>query len=384
MPMPPLTTSRRSPAPENVKLHNRTQAKPASPVPHATQPNSPQNQDFTFEPIVDSILKKPSHFPIRKRTHGEPIRSRPATRHRKSKSSSRPLSDIGKTDKSKPIRLSVDSAARPPRHRIPCYVEGVSPPNPFQDPLRFERGVPPCAMVIFGANGDLARRKLIPALYRLAHQRLLPPGFAVLGTSRTPLTDDAFRDKLRGSVAGFLDDPPFEPPVWDALAKALFYVPGDVGDPELYARLAAKLGALEGQFQTSGNALFYLATQPSQYAPIAQGIGAAGLQRGAGWRRLIIEKPFGHDLASARALNRDLHQVFDESSIYRIDHYLGKETVQNILAFRFSNGIFEPLWNRRYVNHVQIAAAESIGRPARTSARAGSSPTAALCKVITS
>jgi glucose-6-phosphate 1-dehydrogenase len=220
-------------------------------------------------------------------------------------------------------------------------------------------------MVIFGANGDLARRKLIPALYRLAHQRLLPPGFAVLGTSRTPLTDDAFRDKLRGSVAGFLDDPPFEPPVWDALAKALFYVPGDVGDPELYARLAAKLGALEGQFQTSGNALFYLATQPSQYAPIAQGIGAAGLQRGAGWRRLIIEKPFGHDLASARALNRDLHQVFDESSIYRIDHYLGKETVQNILAFRFSNGIFEPLWNRRYVNHVQITAAESIGLEGR-------------------
>ena len=241
----------------------------------------------------------------------------------------------------------------------------MSPPNPFEDPLRFERGVPPCAMVIFGANGDLARRKLIPALYRLAHQRLLPPGFAVLGTSRTPLTDDAFRDKLRGSVAGFLDDPPFEPPVWDALAKALFYVPGDIGDPELYARLAAKLGALEGQFQTSGNALFYLATQPRQYAPIAQGIGAAGLQRGAGWRRLIIEKPFGHDLASARALNRDLHQVFDESSIYRIDHYLGKETVQNILAFRFSNGIFEPLWNRRYVNHVQITAAESIGLEGR-------------------
>jgi glucose-6-phosphate 1-dehydrogenase len=237
--------------------------------------------------------------------------------------------------------------------------------NPFQDPLRFERGVPPCVVVIFGANGDLARRKLIPALYRLASQRLLPPGFAVLGNSRTPLSDEAFRDKMRESVAGFLDDTPLEDSVWATVAKALFYVPGDIRDPELYSRLAAKLGEIETSFQTGGNVLFYLATQPSQYGPIAAGLGAAGLAHGAGWRRLIIEKPFGRDLATARALNRELQQVFDEPSICRIDHYLGKETVQNILAFRFSNGIFEPLWNRRYVNHVQITAAESIGLEGR-------------------
>ena len=136
---------------------------------------------------------------------------------------------------------------------------------------------------------------------------------------------------------------------------------GDIGDPGLYQRLAAKLGQIESERHTGGNVLFYLSTQPSQYAPIAHGLGAAGLGKGNGWRRLVVEKPFGHDLASARELSDRLHEVFAEADVYRIDHYLGKETVQNILAFRFGNGIFEPLWNRRYVNHVQITAAESIG-----------------------
>ncbi|HUK19044.1 MAG TPA: glucose-6-phosphate dehydrogenase [Bryobacteraceae bacterium] len=233
--------------------------------------------------------------------------------------------------------------------------------NPFQDPLRFERRVPECAAVIFGANGDLTRRKLMPALYRLAYDRRLAAGFAVVGISRTPLSDDQFRQKMLEAVKEFSEDTRFDEDVWRAFAASLHYVAGDIGDAALYQRLAQKVAEIESEHQTGGNVLFYLSTQPSQYAPIAAGLGKAGLNRGNGWRRLVVEKPFGHNLASARELSDRLHEVFQESSVYRIDHYLGKETVQNILAFRFGNGIFEPLWNRRYIEHVQITAAESIG-----------------------
>ncbi len=233
--------------------------------------------------------------------------------------------------------------------------------NPFQDALRFERRIPPCAMVIFGANGDLTKRKLIPALYRLAYDRRLAPGFAIVGSSRTPLTDDQFRAKMKEGVTAFSENTPLDEEVWKAFGDGLHYVAGDIGDAGLFQRIGEKLAHLEQSHQTGGNLLFYLSTQPSQYAEVAQGIGAAGLQHGTGWRRLVVEKPFGHDLASARELSDRLHQVFAESDVYRIDHYLGKETVQNILAFRFGNGIFEPLWNRRYINHVEITAAESIG-----------------------
>jgi len=233
--------------------------------------------------------------------------------------------------------------------------------NPFQDPLRFPRRVPECAVTIFGANGDLTRRKLAPALYRLFMDRRLPAGFAVVGISRTPMSDDRFREKLRAGVAEFLDGGPFDESVWSAFAQGIFYSHGDIDDSATYARLGARLAGIEQARHTGGNVLFYLSTQPSQYAPAAAGIGAAGLNHGSGWRRLVVEKPFGRDLASARDLSAALQRVFPESEIYRIDHYLGKETVQNILAFRFGNGIFEPLWNRRYVGHVQITAAESIG-----------------------
>jgi glucose-6-phosphate 1-dehydrogenase len=233
--------------------------------------------------------------------------------------------------------------------------------NPFQDPLRFERRVPECVIVIFGANGDLTKRKLMPALYRLAYDRRLAAGFAVVGISRTPLTDDAFREKMLEAVKEFSEDTKLDEDVWRGFAEGLFYMPGDIGDDSLYQRLAQKLGEIETTRHTGGNVLYYLSIQPSQYAEAAIGIGKAGINKGNGWRRMIVEKPFGHDLASARELADRLHSVFGESDIYRIDHYLGKETVQNILAFRFGNGIFEPLWNRRYVNHVQITAAESIG-----------------------
>jgi glucose-6-phosphate 1-dehydrogenase len=238
---------------------------------------------------------------------------------------------------------------------------GMPPENPFQDPLRFERRAPECVVVIFGATGDLSKRKLMPALYRLAYDRRLAAGFAVIGVSRRPLSNDQFRQQMGDAVREFSEDTQFDPRVWDAFASGLSYVAGDMNDPALYGRLGERLAAVDQERHTGGNALFYLSTQPSHYARAAQGLGAAALGTGVGWRRLIVEKPFGRDLASARELSSQIHQVFDESSVYRIDHYLGKETVQNILAFRFGNGIFEPLWNRRYVNNVQITAAESIG-----------------------
>src|SRR5579885_892569 len=233
--------------------------------------------------------------------------------------------------------------------------------NPLQDSLRFGRRVPPCAIVIFGASGDLTKRKLLPSLYRLFYERRIPPSFAVIGSSRTPMSDDQFREKMRNSVSHFLEDAPFDGDVWSSFAQCLFYIPGDLNDPASYDRIKQKLNQVEQSHKTAGNVLFYLSTQPSHYEEVVAELGAHGLAHGNGWRRVIIEKPFGHDLASARRLNDEIHKVFEEAAIYRIDHYLGKETVQNILAFRFGNGIFEPLWNRRYVNHVQITAAESIG-----------------------
>jgi len=234
----------------------------------------------------------------------------------------------------------------------------------LEDPIRYSHPAPPCAVVIFGANGDLTKRKLMPALYRLAYERRLPTGFAVLGVSRTAMTDDGFREKMRGSVKEFLEDSPFDESLWRGFGQVLFYTSGDVGDPALYEKLKARLEEVGQSRQTGGNALFYLSTQPSHYAPAVRGLRAAGLHRASlpgAWRRIVVEKPFGRDRQSAQELNHELQSVFPETAIYRIDHYLGKETVQNILAFRFGNGIFEPVWNRRYINHVQITAAEAIG-----------------------
>jgi len=239
--------------------------------------------------------------------------------------------------------------------------------NPFVDPLRFERRAPDCAVVIFGANGDLTKRKLLPALYSLARERRLPAGFAVVGVSRTPLSDEAFRAKMKESVIEFAGSQSWDNDVWEAFSQGLYYEAGHFDDPAFYARLAARLGRIAAARQTGGNVLYYLSTQPGHYATVAEQLGAAALagasarRDGAGWRRLIVEKPFGVNLASARRLNDGLQRVFAESEIYRIDHFLGKETVQNILAFRFANAIFEPLWNRSYIQQVQITAAESIG-----------------------
>ena len=231
-------------------------------------------------------------------------------------------------------------------------------PNPFSDPLRYDRRVPECAIVIFGASGDLTKRKLVPALYRLALDRRLPASFSIVGTSRSALTDDVFRTKMHDAMQEFAEDGPLVEEQWLPFSKNLHYVGGDVSNPALYESLKQKLTELG-----RANVLFYLSIQPSFYAEVVERMGAAGLGRSenGGWRRIVIEKPFGHDLASAQELNQRIHKVFPEEDVFRIDHYLGKETVQNILAFRFGNGIFEPLWNRRYVNQIQITAAESIG-----------------------
>jgi len=224
------------------------------------------------------------------------------------------------------------------------------------------RPAPPCAMVIFGATGDLTKRKLIPALYNLVTNDLLPEAFAVVGVSRTQLSDDEFRQRMEEDLRRFatveVDDAKME---W--LMRRLHHVCADAGDPETFRRLGEALAKLDEEAGTAGNYLFYLAIPPSVFEDHVRCLGEAGLTREEKdrWRRVIIEKPFGHDLESARILNRRIREVLHERQIYRIDHYLGKETVQNIMAFRFANGIFEPVWNRRYVDHVQITVAETVG-----------------------
>ncbi|MCS7011786.1 MAG: glucose-6-phosphate dehydrogenase [Anaerolineales bacterium] len=218
----------------------------------------------------------------------------------------------------------------------------------------------PCLMVIFGASGDLTYRKLIPALYDLVAARLLPSGFAILGFARKPKTSETFRQEMRRAVEEFARSRPIPIDTWEDFARRLHYMTGDYNNPADYRRLQQELEALSPAGRS--NWMFYLATPPEVYRPIVEHIGSeVTLQRQGGWTRIIVEKPFGHDLDSARALNQHLHRWFREDQIYRIDHYLGKETVQNILVFRFANGIFEPIWDRRYVDHVQITVAETLG-----------------------
>jgi glucose-6-phosphate 1-dehydrogenase len=234
----------------------------------------------------------------------------------------------------------------------------VPPINPLRDNLRIEATPGPTTLVIFGASGDLTKRKLLPAVYHLARNQRLPPRFAVIGVGRTQMDDDSFRDQFKDSLREFAkvgrDDE-----VASSLARRIYYVAGDLGDPELYARIKARLTEIEGD----EGVLHYLAIPPGVYQSVITQLGNAGLAKAEApaWRRVIIEKPFGTDLASARSLNAVVHQHFDEEQVFRIDHYLGKETVQNLLVFRFGNGMYEPVWNRRYIDHVQITAAETVG-----------------------
>ena len=224
-----------------------------------------------------------------------------------------------------------------------------------------------CLLIIFGASGDLTRRKLIPGLYNLACVGCMNPQFEVLGVGRTPMTSEEFRSKLRESTSKSGDTRDFSGDHWREFENRLHYFAGDINDDQFYTRLRDQLDKMQSG-GSSSNRLFYVSTPASVAGPIVEGLARAGLNRtGQGWTRIILEKPFGHDLESALQLNEVVHKVFDEKDVYRIDHYLGKETVQNILVFRFGNSLFEPVWNRNYIDYVEITAAEAVGVEGRAS-----------------
>ena len=237
--------------------------------------------------------------------------------------------------------------------------------NPLREGLSEERRPDPCTLVIFGASGDLTRRKLLPALYSLYRDQLLPENFAVVGFARSAKEREVFAEAMKDGCDAFARRRPVDGASWSNFAGRLYYVAGNFDQVEDYKKLHQAFDKIDEERGTKGNRIFYLATPPDYFEHILTNLGASGLvtppSKLGPTTRVIIEKPFGHDLASARHLNEIVHTVFDESQVYRIDHYLGKETVQNILVFRFGNGIFEPVWNQKYVDHVELTVAESIG-----------------------
>ncbi len=234
--------------------------------------------------------------------------------------------------------------------------------------MQSRRPVEPCTVVIFGASGDLTARKLIPALYHLAVEKALPAPYRIIGFARRDKTSESFRNELREALGKFSRTQPVDQAVWDAFSSNIHYCQADISDPTGYRRLRELIDATDNE-RLRNNLLFYLATNPSQFAEISQHLSEVGLlqkcENGGCLQRVVVEKPFGHDLPSAQSLNSELIRHAHENQIFRIDHYLGKETVQNILTFRFSNGIFEHLWNRDSVDHVQITVAEKLGVGAR-------------------
>jgi glucose-6-phosphate 1-dehydrogenase len=238
-------------------------------------------------------------------------------------------------------------------------------PNPLREGLDQERVPDASCLVIFGASGDLTQRKLIPGLYSLAHDGLLPAGQTIVGIARAEMTDEQFRATMREACDKHARTRPVDDAVWETFARGLFYVQGEFADANAYTRLRGRLEGFDKSRGTGGRRIYYLAVPPDFFDDIAQNLAAAKMvndpEKAGPYTRVIIEKPFGHDLESARALNRIAVSIFRERQVFRIDHYLGKETVQNLLVLRFANGIFEPFWNRQYIDHVQITVAETIG-----------------------
>jgi glucose-6-phosphate 1-dehydrogenase len=220
----------------------------------------------------------------------------------------------------------------------------------------------PCVMVIFGASGDLTKRKLVPALYNLAQEGLLSQQFAIIGFAFDPFTTESFREHLSEEISHF-ETHTVDPTLWHWFLERIYYIQGDFKDPAAYQKLKDQIAVVEQKHDTQGNRFLYLAVSPTFFSPIVMKLGEIGLtkEENGKWTRVIVEKPFGHDLESAKQLNRELKSILSEKQIYRIDHYLGKETVQNLMVFRFANSIIEPLWNRTFIDHVQITAAESVG-----------------------
>ncbi|HKR63277.1 MAG TPA: glucose-6-phosphate dehydrogenase [Thermoanaerobaculia bacterium] len=240
-----------------------------------------------------------------------------------------------------------------------------APPNPLREGLEQERVPDPSCLVIFGASGDLTQRKLVPGLYSLAHDGLLPAGQTIVGFARAEMTDEQFRASMREACDKHARTRPVDEAVWKNFAKGLFYLAGEFTDANAYTKLKERLAEFDKTRGTGGRRIYYLAVPPQFFGTIAETLGAQGMvtdpEQGGPYTRAIIEKPFGHDLATAKELNRVAVTTFRERQVFRIDHYLGKETVQNLLVLRFANGIFEPFWNRQYIDHVQFTVAETVG-----------------------
>ena len=247
---------------------------------------------------------------------------------------------------------------------VPPAAEGKAEANPLRAGLDTDRITEPCSVVFFGASGDLFKRMLLPAMYNLRLTDVMPSDFAIIGYSRTEYTDESFRDYCKENVDQFSRSGPAKDPLWSDFAQRLSYISGEFDDVSDYEQLKEKLATNDQKFGTKGNVLFYLSTPPQVFPLIIEHLAKAGLDpksNNKGWTRIIVEKPFGTDLQSAQALQTEVEKVFDESQVYRIDHYLGKEPVQDIMALRFANMIFEPIWDRRYIDSVQITAAETLG-----------------------